>query len=260
MQSSYNSASEPRFAVWARATLAPTIRNPAFVQNSERLNETGKDDARSTVPIGGGPCAPLANGEARWPSAERDYRKEYARRIARGAQKGLSRSAARGHPRAGERAKPATRRAIDPDSREELALKMMRRGRSLRDAASHYQLSQERLRAYVKEQTEARREGRKWTIIDRRTRQFPFYSDGRVVTPSMSLDETSKAGRYMQAVKRFLRTATADFLAPFAGKGVRDLNGKFHPFELDENTLYELDHRDEAVIPELYRISERTAS
>lgn len=137
---------------------------------------------------------------------------------------------------------------------------MMRRGRALRDAASHYHLSQERLRAYVKEQTEARREGRKWTIIDRRTRQFPFYSNGRVVTPTMSLDETAKAGRYMQAVKRFLYSGDDQFLTPFAGKGVRDTSGKFHPFELNENTLYELDHRDEAVIPELYRISERTAS
>jgi hypothetical protein len=191
---------------------------------------------------------------------QRNYKQEYARRVARGTQKGLSRSAARGHPRAGERAKPATQRSIDPGGREELALKMMRRGRSLRDASAHYHVSQERLRAYVKEQTEARREGRRWRIIDRRTRQFPFYSDGRVVTPTMSLDETSEAGRYMQAVKQFLRTGDTDFLAPFAAKGVRDVSGRFYPFELDENTLYELDHRDEAVIPELYRISERTAS
>ena len=86
-------------------------------------------------------------------------------------------------------------------------------------------------------------------IVDRRIRQFPFYSDGRVVTPTMSLDETAKAGRYMQAVKRFLRTGEADFLVPFAAEGVRDLNGKLHPFELDENTLYELDHRDESGDP-----------
>ena len=38
------------------------------------------------------------------------------------------------------------------------------------------------------------------------------------------------------------------------------VSGRFYPFELDENTLYELDHRDEAVIPEQYRISERIAS
>ncbi len=190
----------------------------------------------------------------------RNYKREYARRVARGAQRGLNRSQARGHPRAGERAKAAPQRAIDPGSREELALKLMRRGRSLRGAASHYHVSQERLRAYVKEQTEARHEGRKWTITDKRSRRFPFYSDGRVVTPTMSLDETSQAGRYMQAVKQFLRTGDPDFLAPFKGKDVRDVDGKSYPFELDENTLYELDHRDEAVIPELYRIGERTAS
>jgi len=185
---------------------------------------------------------------------QRNFKQEYARRVARGAQKGLSRSAARGHPRAGERVKPQTGRAIDPGSREELALKLMRRGRSLRDAASHYHVSQERLRAYVKEQTEARHEKRKWLIIDRRSRQFPFYSKGDVADPWMSLEQASEAGRYMQAVKQFLRSGDADFLAPFAGKGVRDLRGKFHAFELDENTLYELDHRGEAVIPELYRI------
>jgi hypothetical protein len=191
---------------------------------------------------------------------QRDYKKEYARRVARGTQKGLSRSAARGHPRAGERAKATPQRAVDPGSREELALKLMRRGRSLRDAASHYHVSQERLRAYVKEQTEARHGGRKWTIIDRRSRQFPFYSDGRVVTPTMTLDETAEAGRYMQAVKQFLRTGDRDFLAPFAGKDVRDVSGRFYPFELDENTLYELDHRGEVVIPEQYRIGNRSAA
>jgi hypothetical protein len=41
----------------------------------------------------------------------------------------------------------------------------------------------------------------------------------------------------------------AKFLVPFAGKGAQDVNGKLYLFELDENTLYELDHRDEAVTP-----------
>jgi hypothetical protein len=191
---------------------------------------------------------------------QRDYRKEYARRVAIAAQKGLSRSAARGHPRAGERRKPGTGRAVDPNSREERALKMMRHGGSLRDAAAHFRMSQERLRAYLKETTGATRENGRWKIVDHRLRQFPFYSNGAVVTPWMSIEETSEVGRYMQAVKLFLRTGEAKFLAPFAGKGVHDVKGKLYPFELDENTLYELDHRDEAVIPEQYRISERIAS
>jgi hypothetical protein len=191
---------------------------------------------------------------------QRDYRKEYARRVAVAAQKGLSRSAARGHPRAGERRKPATARAVDPNSREERALKMMRHGASLRDAAGHFRMSQERMRAYLKETTGATRENGRWKIVDHRLRQFPFYSNGAVVTPWMTIEETSEVGRYMQAIKQFLRTGDAKFLAPFAGMGVHDVNGKLYPFEIDENTLYELDHRDEAVIPEQYRISERIAS
>jgi hypothetical protein len=139
---------------------------------------------------------------------------------------------------------------------------MMRRDKSsLRDAAARYGIGQERLRAYLKENTEARRAGRRWLIVDRRVRErFPVYSNGAVVTPFMTYEQTSEAGRYMQAVKQFLRTGEVTFLKPYAGKGVRDVNGKFYPFELDENTLYELDHRDEAVIPEQYRISERIAS
>ena len=191
---------------------------------------------------------------------QRDYKKEYARRVARGAQRGLSRSAARGHPKAGERAKPTSAKMIDPNSREELALKMMRRGSSLRDAAAQYRIGEERIRAYLRENTEASREKGRWIIFDRRVRQFPIYSNGRVATPLLTPGQASEAGRYMQAVKQFLHSGENSFLAPFAGKGARDTNGKFHPFELDENTLYELDHRGEAVIPEQYRISERIAS
>ena len=134
---------------------------------------------------------------------QRDYRKEYARRVTLATQKGLSRSVARGHPRAGERQKAPSEKTIDPHSREEQALRMMRRGSSLRDASNHYRMSQERLRAYIKETTGATRENGRWKIVDHRSRQFPFYSDREVAKPWMSLDQASEAGRYMQAVKQF---------------------------------------------------------
>jgi hypothetical protein len=105
---------------------------------------------------------------------KRNYKKEYARRVALASQKGLSRSAARGHPRGGERRQKATEPSFDPNSREERALKMMRRGGSLRAVASHFRMSQERLRAYLKESTAATREKGRWKIIDHRPRQLSY--------------------------------------------------------------------------------------
>jgi hypothetical protein len=85
----------------------------------------------------------------------------------------------------------------------------MRHGGSLGDAASHFRMSQERLRAYLKETTVATREKGRWKIIDHRLRQFPLYSNGTVVSPWMSVEQTSEAARYMQAVKLFLHSGEA---------------------------------------------------
>jgi hypothetical protein len=186
----------------------------------------------------------------------RDYKREYDRRIANGIKRGLSRAAARGHPRAGERKSKTTAAPIDPFSREELALRMMKRGSTLKQAAAQRRMSQERLRAYLKDNTLTRRAGRRLEIVDRRSR-FPVYSNGRLITPWMLPDQASEAGRFMEAVKRFLASGKEGILSPFVGKGVLDVGGKFHPFETDPNTLYELDHRGELVIPEQYRIGNR---
>ena len=67
----------------------------------------------------------------------------------------------------------------------------------------------------IKETKGATRENGRWKIVDHRSRQFPFYSAGAVVTPWMNLDQTSEAGRYMQAVKQFLRTGDAELLKLF---------------------------------------------
>jgi hypothetical protein len=235
-----------------------TIRDRAVV-HSERYDEAQALSILRTAQICfGRPSA--RNRKSKMSKRQRDYRKEYARRAALGEQRGFSRSMARGHPKAGERRRPPSSKTVDPNSREEWALKMIRHGGSLHAAASHFRMSQERLRAYLKETTAAAREKGRWKIVDHRLRQFPFYSEGAVVTPWMNVEQTSEVGRYMQSVKQFLRTGDTRLLARFTGKGARDVNGRFYPFELDENTLYELDHRDEAVIPEQYRISERIAS
>jgi len=167
--------------------------------------------------------------------------------------RGLSFFQARGHARAGEREKP-TSVPIDPHSPQEMALKLMKRGESLKNAAKTNKISQERLRRYVLENTQATRVRRRWQIVDPRRFHFPIYSRGRIVELWLSADEATKAGRYMSAVGYFLPTGNASLLLPFKGEGVRDLTGAFHPFETNENTLYRLDTAGELSVPEIYKI------
>ena len=200
----------------------------------------------------------------------RNYKLEYQRRIARAIAKGHSRSQARGHPKAGEafiskpaKAKPvklpkgakAPFTLIDPKRPEEQAIKAMKKGASLKGAAAEAGISQERLRKYLKDQTEASYKGRRWTIFDNRPRQFPFYSEERLVTAWLQGGELSDAGKFMHAVKTFLAFGNEKVLKPFEDQGVRDIQRKFHPFETDPNVLYELDNAGELSFPEIYKIA-----
>jgi hypothetical protein len=209
--------------------------------------------------------------EADMPSRKtRDYAAEYKRRIANAMKNGHSRSQARGHPKAGEAfiSKPAKTKPakpskglkeplalIDPKRPEEQAIKAMKKGTSLKGAAAEAGISQERLRKYLKDQTEASYRGRRWKIIDDRPRQFPFYSEERLVTAWLQSNELTDAGKFMHAVKTFLAFGNEQRLKPFEGQGVRDIKGKFYPFETDPNVLYELDNTGELSFPEIYKIA-----
>jgi hypothetical protein len=129
------------------------------------------------------------------------------------------------------------------------------KGVSLKDAARAEGISQERLRRYLKQHTEASYRGRRWSIIDNRPRQFPFYSEERLVTAWLQGGELSDAGKFMHAVKTFLAFGNEKVLKPFDGQGVRDIKGKFYPFETDPNVLYELDNAGELSFPEIYKIA-----
>jgi len=144
--------------------------------------------------------------------------------------------------------------STNPHGPEETGLKMMKRGASLKEAARANHISQERLRRYLRENTQATRAGKVWKIVDRRRFHLPIYSRGQIVEVWLSADEASKAGEYLSAVGRFLPTGDASVLKPFVGDGVRDTAGKFHPFETRENVLYRLDTTGELSVPEIYKI------
>jgi hypothetical protein len=138
------------------------------------------------------------SGSSRGSKARRrDYRAEYRRRVQRGLSKGLSVSVARGHARAGERPKPANPVPINPKSKEEIALKIIKSGaNSLRGTAQLMGLSEQYLRRYMKENVVATRVGNRWVIEDQRARRFPLYSQRMLVSPWLTPNEASSASFY----------------------------------------------------------------
>lgn len=186
---------------------------------------------------------------------KRDYKAEYARRIARGKARGLSRSQARGHPKANERyasGKPAT-----PQSTEELeaAFRELRAGNSLKQSAKTAGVSEERFRRFVKGNELASYSGRAWEVTDNRPRQVPMIkgsSQSAIIVPDF--DTASQVGTYHNAVGRFLRTQQLSFIQPFEGQSVRDIRGREHVFETDPNALFRLAAKDEPEFHEIYQI------
>ena len=181
----------------------------------------------------------------------RDFRREYQARISKGLASGKSRSAARGHARAVDLPKPPPA-PIDRDDPRERALRMMRHGSSQRAAAKAVGISVEQLRRYQLLNTTSQRQGGKWVIFDLRPQSFWIATNGQIKAVTIANEEGSLVGHYWSAVNSFLASNDPAHLDPYVGQGVRDVNGKFWPFEVRPNTLRKLDSIGELHFLEIY--------
>lgn len=182
---------------------------------------------------------------------QRNYRLEYQTRKAKGLAAGKSVSAARGHPRATDLPKPQPG-PIDRDSPLERALKAMRKGASQAKAAKSAGVSVEKLRRHRLLHTTSQRRGREWILFDLRPQLFWIASGGRMKSVTLPNEEGSAVGHYWSAVNEFLATNDASHLEPYIGQGVRDIQGRFWPFEVGPNTLRKLDSIGELHFLEIY--------
>ena len=66
-------------------------------------------------------------------------------------------------------------------------------------------------------------------------------------------DASSDISRHWIAINMFLETNDPSHLAAFVGKGVRDSDGAFHPFETRPNVLRKLDSVGELSFVDIYR-------
>lgn len=184
---------------------------------------------------------------------KRDYRAEYQSRLARGTAKGLSRSQARGHPKVKEKnirsPRPISEGAF------QISLKALRSGKTLAEAAKEIRVSPERLRNQATVRGIIRRQGGRWVVRKNLPRRMLIYCNGQAIPIVVgTFTQASKAGRYMAAVKRFLRGNDVTHLRPFIGKKVTDKNRKIYLFETNPNALYRLAASGAESFEQVYRI------
>lgn len=196
--------------------------------------------------------ATVAGGTKRM-ARTRNFKAEYARRIASATSRGLSRSQARGHARTGEVQSGTPK--LRGDARLEAALKVFRKTRNRAVAAKSVNIAPERLRRFLRENVQIEGRGRSLQIIDNRPRDMTVISDGKAeVLRLRDYDQASLNGEHLAAVGDFLRTNNRELLLPFEGRTVIDAKGKSHRLETDPNALHRIAAQGDEVFHEIYRL------
>lgn len=184
---------------------------------------------------------------------KRDYKAEYARRIANATKRGLSRSQARGHARSGENSVRAP--SSKHDERLENALKALRKSGSQSAAAKSVGVSPERFRRFLRQNVEIAGRGRSRKITDNRSREMTVISEGEITKRNLrDFKQASLNGEHLNAVKAFLSSNDIELLDPFEGRAVIDAKGQSHPLETDPNILHRLAHAGDSAFHEIYRL------
>jgi hypothetical protein len=170
---------------------------------------------------------------------KRNFKAEYQRRIANAAKRGLSRSQARGHARAGEA--PVRAKPIESDPQLEAALRLLRHTSNQSRAAREAGVSAERFRRFLRSNSLAERQGKRWHITDNRTRTMPVRTDGEErLIELRDFEQASLNGRHLAATDTFSRTNDIDLLRPFEGQSVIGADGQSYPLETHPSTLHRL--------------------
>lgn len=184
---------------------------------------------------------------------KRDYKAEYARRLANAKKRGLSRSQARGHARAGEAT--GGKRPTKPDPRFEEALKLYRQTGNRTAAAKALRIAPERFSRFLSDAVQVSGRGKSLKIADSRPRDMTVITDGdRRKIRLRDFEQASLNGEHLNAVKAFVSSNDIDVLRPFDGRSVIDAKGAAHPLETDPNILHRIIASDEPAFPEIYRI------
>jgi hypothetical protein len=178
----------------------------------------------------------------------------YARRTSRGLKRGLTRSQARGHPTAKERfASKKTLTLVDRQKIRNAISAMAHDKTSLNATARSIGLSPERLRRVLNENKLVKKRGRRWVLVNTRA-PIRMFSEGREIEIAVpNRKSRSEIGRYMNAVRAFLRSNEPEKLDDFVGKSVTDAARRSHAYETDPEALYQLASTGSESFEDIYR-------
>ena len=140
------------------------------------------------------------------------------------------------------------------DARIERALRVYSDTKDLTAAARSIHVSPKRFRRALEKRFKTKSQARLWAASRRLPRTMPIFSGGKHLAITVRARSASLIGEYMSAVGQFLRTNDQKVLAEFNGRGVKDTNGKIHPFETNPNMLYRLSSASGEPFEEIYRI------
>jgi hypothetical protein len=140
------------------------------------------------------------------------------------------------------------------DARLERGLQVLAETKDIKTAARSIRVSAERFERAAKRKAAIQKRKGFWTVVRRLPRKMPIFSGGRQLAITVKSNSASLIGRYMLAVRQFLRSNDPNFLDEFKGRSVKDTRGKVYPFETDPNVLYRLSSAGNEPFEDIYRI------
>lgn len=161
----------------------------------------------------------------------------------------------RGRSKRGKAAKSFRRKRGISNERLETALRLIGEGQDLANAAKAIHASSDRFKRIALRKKLIRKSDGKWIVAGRLHRRMLLFSDGQaLIVTTRSIKSASLIGRYMSAVRHFLKTGKASDLAEFAKSNIKDTEGKIHRFEINPNVLYRLASAGGEQFEDIYRI------
>lgn len=141
------------------------------------------------------------------------------------------------------------------DKRIQRGLRVLQELKDIIPAARAAGVSPKMFAKAALEKDAIRKQGKRWVVQGSLPRQMLIFSGGHEVTITVrGIKAASLIGSYMAAVKQFLKTNNASALAPFIGRGVKDIARKTHPFETNPNLIYRLALAGDQAFEQIYRI------